>query len=95
MIPQSGAMKDFEQDDPFELQGVVFPADEATSRQMVRCFVEEFALMGFGRKEVARLFESPAFYGTRTLALQHGKAFIQQVLDEVFDGRATSDAEGL
>ena len=85
--------KDFEHDDPFELTGVVFPADEQTSRSMARCFVEEFALMGFGRKEVARLFESPAFYGTTALAKRHGAAFIRQLLDEVFAEMESGDAQ--
>lgn len=87
--------KTFEQDDPFELHGIVFPADEATSREMARCFVEEYALLGFPREAIARLFESPAFHGTRALAQQHGRAFIEQLLDAVFGPEGTRDAEGI
>lgn len=79
-----GNPKDFEHDDPFELRGMVFPSSEADSREMARCFVEEFALLGFGPNEVARLFESPAFYGTRELAERHGADFIDELIAGVF-----------
>lgn len=87
--------KTFEQDDPFELRGIVFPADEATSREMARCFVEEYALLGFPREAVARLFESPAFHGTHALVQQHGRAFIEHLLDAVFGPEGTPHAQGV
>ena len=86
--------KGFESDDPFELHGVVFSSDLETSRQMARCFVEEYALLGLPRQAVRRLFESPAFYGTRTLAQQHGWPFIEQLLDEVLGEKGAGDATG-
>ena len=94
VIPAPIDTKAFEDDDPFELRGVVFPADEATSRAMALCFVEEYALLGFPREAIARLFESPAFHGTRALAQQHGRAFVEQLLDTVFGPEGTPHAEG-
>ncbi len=88
------APKELEHDDPFELRGVVFPADEDTSREMARCFIEEFALLGFGRGKVEQLFRSPAYHGTWTLAQEHGDAFVRQLLDEVFGEEEMVDGEG-
>ncbi|HJZ13376.1 MAG TPA: hypothetical protein VJ521_14565, partial [Acidobacteriota bacterium] len=56
------ATKEFEDDDPMELQAVFFPAGNA--EEQARCFIEEFAMMGMTPQEISKLFSDPFYSGT-------------------------------
>ena len=65
--PRSGHGRDkaYEPDDPTELVGVRLAAapDERAWEEMAAAFIEEFALMGWGRERTERLFANPRFAG--------------------------------
>lgn len=80
------AEKELEDDDPFELVGVRYPIDPSVDSDevMARCFIEEFALLGAPPERIAQLFRSPFFAGTHAILESRGKAFVQQIIDDVF-----------
>lgn len=78
------ADKELEQDDPFELVAVTFPVDEAADFEMARCIVEEYALMGWGREQVGRLFTTPLYAGPHDVYRRRGDEFVKRAVSAVF-----------
>jgi hypothetical protein len=78
--------KAVEGDDPFEFVALRYPAAPGTDpdAEMSRCFVEEFAMMGMPRRQIRRLFESPAFAGTHAVLEARGAAFVDEIIASVF-----------
>lgn len=76
----------FEADDPFELVGCAYEAEPGTDpdREMARCFVEEYALMGFPAQRIRHLFEAEFFAGTHDILSRRGPGFVDRILAEVF-----------
>jgi hypothetical protein len=74
-------MKEFEDDDPMELQGVRLP--EGNPEYEARCMVEEFFMMGMSNREIAKLFSDPFYFGTHRLTRILGMERIQTVIDQV------------
>ena len=89
--------KDLEEDDPYELVAVqvAAPAGYDGPGEMARCFIEEFALMGWPPARILRLFQSKAFAGTHSVYEERGEPFVRGLIDEVFHGRkGAADAQG-
>jgi len=77
-------MKALEPDDPFELQGVILPVqDDASLREMARCFVEEFARDGWSDEQLRAMFRNPSYRGPYLVWRQKGEAYIEEVIQEV------------
>jgi len=77
-------MKPLEEDDPFELKGVIVPAQDDTSlREMARCFVEEFARDGWSDEQLRAMFRNPFYRGPYLVWRQQGDAFVEAVIREV------------
>jgi hypothetical protein len=79
-------VKEFEPADPYELVGVRYavPPGVDADRELVRCFVEEFALMGWPRKRVRALFDAPRYEGAHDVLRRRGPTLIDEVAAEVF-----------
>lgn len=82
----TAAEKHYEDDDPFELVGVRFPMPEGVDadREVVRCFVEDYALMGWSRDQVRRLFEDQHYAGTFDVASRRGMELVEEQLLATF-----------
>lgn len=87
-----GAHKDVEDDDPYEMVGVRYPADPDidADRELARCFVEEYALLGWTPAHVRMLFETPQFAGAHDIRRRRGEELIEEVLAEVFGSTPTT-----
>lgn len=85
----AGSAKELEDDDPYELVGVRFPAPAGVDadRDLARCFAEEYALLGWPASKVRMLFETPQFAGAHDIHRRRGPALIDEVLAEVFGTR--------
>ena len=79
------AEKKFEQDDPFEMVGVVLPEamDDAALAEMACCFVEELARMGYGRERLMRVFRDPFYKGPHAVYRSKGEEFVRALVDRV------------
>ena len=77
--------KQFEQDDPFEMVGVVLPEamDDAALTEMACCFVEELARMGYGRERLMRVFRDPFYKGPHAVYRSKGEEFVKALVDQV------------
>ncbi|MEO8323032.1 MAG: hypothetical protein ABI571_02720 [Actinomycetota bacterium] len=78
--------KALEADDPFEFVGATYPVEdgEAADREMTRCFVEEYALMGWSAERIRGLFRSPFYAGTHAVLVRRGDGFVDSVITEIF-----------
>ncbi len=59
---------------------------------MGRAFVEEFALLGWPRERIARMFTVPTFAATYAVYQARGADFVEQLITEVLgapDGEAS------
>lgn len=93
-----GADKELEDDDPFELIGVRYPVEPGVDadRVLARCFVEEYALIGWTPSKVRMLFETPQFAGAHDVRRRRGPDLIEEVIAEVFGHEvAGHDATGV
>ncbi len=73
-------MKNYEKDDPFELKGVAIDGDPEV---MIRCIIEEYARMGWGRERIMYLFETPNFQIPNRYLEEHGKEQVEKLVDRV------------
>lgn len=81
--------KEFEQDDPMSLTGMVFPLSKEqglkAEETMVSCLIEEYLCMGFSPEQILGIFKDPFYqapyhvYGTR------GENYIQEMIHKVCD----------
>jgi hypothetical protein len=78
--------KDLEADDPYELVAQRYPAEPGTDPDelMARCFIEEYALMGFPREKILALFRSSRFAATNAVLESRGEQFVNRLLAGVF-----------
>lgn len=80
------ADKELEHDDPYELVGVRFPMPSGVDvdREVARCFVEDYALMGWSPEQVRRLFTDQFFRGTHAISERSGSDLVEELIAEVF-----------
>jgi hypothetical protein len=85
-----GASKTFEATDPLELVGVSYPvaSREEQDRTMGRCFIEEYALMGWNAERIRTLFLSPVYAGPHGILRRQGMPFVDTLVHEVIHGEA-------
>ena len=88
--------KDFEEDDPFVLVGKGFPSPEGYDAlgTMARCFVEEYAMLGYTEEFVLRMFRNPRFQGPHGAYVAKGEPFVRGLIRDVYGsgaGRGRTD----
>ena len=71
-----------EPDDPQVLVGVTVPGDAESAREMAAAFADEFARMGFGRRQILALFRSPRYAGAHDALARLGDVEVARVVDE-------------
>ncbi|HZJ07814.1 MAG TPA: hypothetical protein VFD59_20485 [Nocardioidaceae bacterium] len=83
-----GRDKELDVEDPYELVGMRYPVPEGVDgdRELARCFVEEFALMGWPAVRIRELFTEPSYTGAHEIASRRGMNLIDDVLTETFGG---------
>ena len=81
-----GIDKHLDGEDPFELVAVYIPTTYDAQAEMARTFIEEFALMGWPRARIMRMFQIPRFAGPHSVYEERGEAFVRGLVDEVFGG---------
>jgi hypothetical protein len=90
-----GMAKSLEPDDPYEFTAMSYPVldEEEADREMARCFIEEFALMGWSADRVRRLFRSEFFVGTHGILERRGQPFVDEIVAETF-GESIGNDQG-
>lgn len=95
--PRSGRDKAYEPDDPVELVGVRLGAalDDDALREMALAFVEEYALLGWPRERILRLFASPRFAGPHRVWRALGENAVRALVATAFPELRGDDARSL
>jgi hypothetical protein len=77
--------KSAEAEDPFEATAVFVesPPGYDGVAAMARAFIEEYAMAGWSRDRILRLFQNPRYAGTHAVYHQRGEAFVHGLLDDV------------
>ena len=70
------------EEDPYELVGMVIPGEEGQTEAMAQALLEEFILLGWGKKQLMTLFTSPLYLGTHRIYQEKGEAWVQALIDE-------------
>lgn len=86
-------MKPLDPEDPMALVGVRLerdPDDEALA-EMARCFVEEFARMGWSGERIMRMFRNPLFRGPHQVLRAKGEGFVRELIRGVDEMRQQLD----
>lgn len=82
--------KAFADEDPFEMVVARYPVESGVDadRELVRCIVEEYALIGWPARRIRRLFDSPAYPALRAIRDRREAAFIDEIVGIVFGTEA-------
>ncbi len=83
--------KETEPDDPMELVGVVLPADVEATRDMAYAFAEEFARMGYDKRQLLSVFQNPFYAGAHGACQTLGEPEILTIIEKCINvwGRTT------
>jgi hypothetical protein len=93
LVDVSGRNKQAESTDPFIATAVALrtPGYDGIAA-MGRAFVEEFAVMGWPRERIARMFTFPRFAAAYAVYEARGPEFVEQLITEVL-GPPTAGTE--
>lgn len=72
--------KEFDQDDPMDLVGMVLPGEPGQLEAMAECFVEEYIRLGWDERRLMTLFTSPMFLGTHRIYRQKGEEYVRALI---------------
>lgn len=91
LVAPHGSRKQAEPSDPLALVGTKVPGGDVD--ELLRCFIEEYAAMGFDAQEILELFGQPQYAAIHPAYLRLGeeavRAKIVAVLEECGVFRAT------
>jgi hypothetical protein len=79
------ADKEFEPEDPLEPVAVALdtPGHDGMDA-MARCFVEEFAMMGWPPGRIFRLFTIPEYAASYSVYQERGEQYVRSIIRSVF-----------
>lgn len=76
-----GSEKEFELDDPMELQAHVVDGEV---RVLARSLIDEFIQLGYGREELLDLFRDPNYRMMNMVWTAEGESVVREIIDDVF-----------
>ena len=89
IVSQSGASKAAEVTDPYVATAVAVPTPGYDGiAAMGRAFIEEFALMGWSRQRLERMFRIPRYVAAHRVYLERGPEFVRTLIDDVLGPEA-------
>jgi hypothetical protein len=84
IIADSGSLKSAEPTDPYVATAVAVPTPGYDGlAAMARAFIEEFALMGWSRDRLERMFRVPRYVAAHRVYLERGPDFVSALIDDV------------
>ena len=72
--------KEFEDDDPMELVGMVLPGAPGMVEAIATALVEEYVLLGWDAPRLMTLFVNPLFVATHRIYRQKGEAYVRELI---------------
>lgn len=93
----TGGVKPPDPEDPLALVGVRLERgpDEQALAEMARCFVEEYARIGWSGDRILSLFRNPFFRGPHRILSLKGEEFVRDLVEKVTGlGRQAGSSRG-
>ncbi len=81
LVVSHGSAKQAEPADPLDLVGTMVPGGDLD--ELTRCFIEEYAAMGYDGERILTLFRSPEYLAVHPIYRQKGHAAVRRLIDEV------------
>ncbi len=81
LVSNTGAAKQAEPTDPMDLVATMVPGGEVDF--LARCFVEEYAAMGYDGEQILELFRQPQYVGVHPVYRAKGEQAVRALIDEV------------
>ena len=79
------ADKEFELEDPFQPVAVALSTPGHDGMEaMARCFVEEFAMLGWPPDQIFRLFTIEEFAGSYSVLQERGPDYVKSIIESIF-----------
>jgi hypothetical protein len=75
---------EFDLEDPYELNGVMVPADEESTGLMAACLVDEYMQLGYDHRQILGLFGNRNYSGMHLVLRTRGEAYVRVVIEEAF-----------
>ena len=81
-MPDTGASlpKEFEDDDPMQLVGMILPGEEGQLEAMAECIVEEYVRMGWDERRLMTVFTNPLFLATHRIYRLKGEEYVREMI---------------
>lgn len=76
-------MKEFEEDDPMQMNATEIPCDEKHFDEMVEAIIEEYLMMGWNDEQILKLFQHEFFQMTYAIRKKKGEEFIRNKIASV------------
>jgi hypothetical protein len=77
------ARKEFTEEDPLELVGMVMPGEPGELEAMAECFIEEYVRLGWDEERLMTLFTNPMFLATHRIYRQKGEDYVRELIREI------------
>ena len=81
LVSNFGAAKQAEPTDPLDLVGTMVPGGDV--ELLARCFVEEYAAMGYDGEQILELFRQPLYVGVHPVYRAKGEGAVRTLIEEV------------
>ncbi len=81
LIADHGSSKQAEPGDPLDLVGTVVPGGDL--EVLARCFIEEFAAMGYEGDRILELFRQPQYVAVHPVYRAKGETATRRLIDDV------------
>ncbi len=81
LVSNFGAAKEAEPTDPLDLVGTKVPGGDV--ELLARCFVEEYAAMGYDGEQILELFRQPQYVGVHPVYRAKGEGAVRALIEEV------------
>ncbi|MFQ5742906.1 MAG: hypothetical protein ACE5HV_04875 [Acidobacteriota bacterium] len=79
-----GSAKAAEPTDPLDLIGAMVPGGDVD--ELARCFIEEYAAMGYGSEQILSLFRQPRYLAVHPIYRLKGEEAVRQMIEETLSG---------
>jgi hypothetical protein len=73
--------KEFVEEDPLELVGMVLPGEAGQLERMAEIIVEEYIRMGWDGRRLMTLFVNPMFMATYRIYQQKGEEYVRNLIE--------------
>lgn len=76
--------KEFEDEDPMALVGMVLPGEPGQLEAMAECLVEEYIHLGWDEARLMTIFQNPIFLATHRIYRQKGEQYVRELIQRTF-----------